>query len=85
LGTWPDWFETAWQALLEDFDGHPERDPELRKTGHYRATHSTDKYSGSQPTATPKTREANIKDGIKEKLRKAIQRIAGATKKSSKN
>lgn len=74
--TWPAWFETAWRALLADHEGHPERDPELRKIGLYRADHSTDKYSGTQTVASAKTRDANIRDGIREKLRKTVERLA---------
>jgi hypothetical protein len=82
--TWPRWFEVAWQAVLTDHDGHPERDPELKRIGLYRAEHSTEKYGGTQPAATPKTRNANIQDGIRERLQKAIKQLANLPKKSSK-
>jgi len=83
-GTCPDWVEVAWQALLSDCNGHPERDPELKNIGLYRADHSTDRYSGSQRVATAKTRNTNIKDGIREKLKKAIQRLSKSPNKSQK-
>lgn len=82
--TWPKWFEVAWQAVLADCDGHPERDIELGKIGQYRAEHSTEKYEGTQAVATAKTRDSNIRDGISEKLRKAIKRLAGSPNKFSK-
>ena len=74
--TWPDWFEAGWRALLDDYDGKPEADPELRRLGLYRASHSTEQYGGAQKTVTNKTRESNIRDGIREKLRKAIRRLS---------
>lgn len=79
-GTWPAWFVAAWEKLLADHHGHPELDPQLRGIGKYRAEHSTERYSGSQAKATAKTREANIRDGVKDKLRKAIQRLANLPK-----
>jgi hypothetical protein len=73
---WSDWFEAAWKALLDDHDGKPEADPELRQLGLYRASHSTEMYGGAQKTVTSKTRESNIRDGIREKLRKAVKRLS---------
>jgi hypothetical protein len=74
--TWLDWFEAAWKALLDDHDGKPEADPELRRLGLYRENHSTERYGGAQKTVTDKTRESNIRDGIREKLRKAVKRLS---------
>jgi hypothetical protein len=82
--TWVAWFEVAWAALCADNNGRPETDPELKKLGLYRAEHSTERYSGTQLVATTKTRNANIRDGIKDKFRKAIQRLAEVPKKFSK-
>ena len=72
--TWHDWFEVAWQAVKDDYDGHPERDTALRKIGQHRADHSY--KTGAQQKTTPQTREANIKDGIRESLRLATKRLA---------
>ena len=80
--TWPVWFDVAWQAVLADYDGHPERDMELMKIGKYRAEHS--KIEGHQEVVTPKTRESNIQDGIRESFRLAIKRLAKVPKNSSK-
>ncbi|MCX6925811.1 MAG: hypothetical protein NT154_21785 [Verrucomicrobia bacterium] len=74
--TWLNWFEAAWKALLDDHDGKPEAAPELRRLGLYRASHSTESYGGTQKTVTSKTRESNIRDGIREKLRKAVKRLS---------
>ena len=76
----PKWFKVAWQALLADHNGHPERDPKLKKIGLYRAEHSTVRYEGTQTVATPKTRNANIRDGIKELWYKAFKRLAASPK-----
>jgi hypothetical protein len=73
---WSDWFEAAWKALLDDHDGKPEADPELRRLGLYRENHSAERYGGAQKTVTNKTRESNIRDGIREKLRKAVKRLS---------
>jgi hypothetical protein len=79
--TWDKWFDVAWQAVLADYKGHPERNVKLRKIGNYRAEHTFVKTE--QQKKTSRTREANIQDGIKEKLRSAIMRLAGV-KKSKK-
>ena len=80
-GTWEAWFEVAWQALLADYSGHPEKDPHLMNLGLYRAEHSYE--MPAQQKATPRTREANLRDGIKEKLKRAIERLA-VVRKSNK-
>ena len=53
-----------------------EADPDLRRLGLYRASHYTESYGGTQKTVTSKTRESNIRDGIREKLRKAVKRLS---------
>jgi hypothetical protein len=80
-GTWKAWFEVLWQAVLADYSGHPEKDPRLKQLGLYRAEHSYE--IGAQQKTTPRTREANLRDGIKEKLKAAIERLA-VVKKSNK-
>jgi hypothetical protein len=81
--TWHEWFEVAWQAVLADYDGHPERDTELRETGQYRAEHTFTHAIGAQKKTISRTRETNIRDGIKEKLKGAIRRLA-TSKESNK-
>jgi hypothetical protein len=41
--------------------------------GEYRSKHS--EYIGQQKKVNDKTRDANIRDGIKEKFQKAIRRL----------
>lgn len=82
-GTWHEWFEVAWKAVLADYDGHPERDMELMKIGKYRAERV--KIEGPQEVVKlNKTRESNIKDGIRESFRLAIKRLAKVPNNSSK-
>jgi len=81
--TWHEWFEVAWQAVLADYDGHPERDTELREKGQYRAEHTFTHAIGAQKKTISRTRETNIRDGIKEKLKGAIKRLA-TSKESNK-
>lgn len=66
------WFEIVWSALCADYEGHPEKDPKLRPLGLYRAKHSINR-GGLTATGT---RNANIRDGIKEKLKSACNRLA---------
>jgi hypothetical protein len=72
--TWPDWFPLAWDILLEEHGGHPERNPELRSLGEYRKKHSV--QEGAQKNLTPATAESNIKDGIRDRLRRAFEQLA---------
>lgn len=62
------WFEAIWRAVLEDEDGHPERNPELHALGAYRREHNVG-------TSAPATIAANVRDGIKTRLRAAFDRI----------
>ena len=66
--------------MMEEYDGHPEKsppdDPELpalREFGEHRGSHS--KHLGQQEKVTPDTREANIKDGIKKRLKQALYNL----------
>ena len=68
------WFNVGWDALMEATEGHPERDPELRPLGIYRARHSV--YEGAQKKETPGTVEANIRDGIKARLLEAVTSLS---------
>jgi hypothetical protein len=67
--TYKEWFEVAW-AILKDRAKKNiiEKDPTLRPFGLYRKKHS------EKPS--PATVEANIRDGIKTKLKRAFKRIA---------
>ncbi len=80
--SWQEWFEVGWCTLLADYNGHPENSPSLSKIGQYRANHSNSE--GAQKTVTEKTRISNIRDGIKDQLRKAVKRLAKSPNKSSK-
>ena len=74
-----EWFNVGWDALMEATEGHPERDPELRPLGIYRARHSV--YEGAQKKETPGTVEANIRDGIKARLLEAVTSLSQKVKK----
>jgi hypothetical protein len=65
-GTANQWFDAAWEVLLDRTRGHPEKDEQLRKLGVHRKGHTTTAKPGS------KTSESNIRDGIKERLREAF-------------
>ena len=79
--TAPIWFEIMWEHMMEEYDGHPEKSPPdnpelpaLRELGEHRGSHS--KHLGQQEKVTPDTREANIKDGIKKRLKQALITMA---------
>ena len=74
--TWTDWFDLGWAIVLEENKGHPEANPELRPLGLYREKHSL--LEAQQKTVTHKTRESNIRDGIKEKVQQAFEQLAKA-------
>ena len=74
--TWTDWFDLGWAIVLEESKGHPEANPQLRPLGLYREKHSL--LEGQQKTVTHKTRESNIRDGIKEKVQQAFEQLAKA-------
>ena len=80
--TWDKWFDVAWQAVLADYKDHPERIVKFKKIGNYRANHTYVKKE--QQKKTSRTQEANIQDGIKEKLKSAIMRLAGVKKSKKK-
>jgi hypothetical protein len=63
-----DWFYCVWTSVLFDYQGFPEQDSELRKIGKYRETHAA---------ATPGTKhaESNIREGIKLKLKQALENM----------
>jgi hypothetical protein len=77
------WFAVAWQIIIDENNGAPELDPELEKLGIYREQHSV--YVEAQKKATLKTRQSNIRDGIKSKLKAAFNRIASFPTKRKKN
>jgi hypothetical protein len=65
-----EWFEVGWLALMEKTDNHPENVKELRLLGQYRAKHTSTAKRGS------KTEASNIRDGIKEKIKRAMVTVA---------
>jgi len=69
------WARAAWNILLADYGGHPERNPALRRLGEHRARHT--EYMATQKRVTPATAEANIRDGIKTAFSLAVKRLAG--------
>jgi hypothetical protein len=72
--SWPSWFELAWEIVLEENGSNPERNPELRPRGLHREQHSV--RQAHQKSVTVRSSESNIRDGIRERLRKAMKLIA---------
>lgn len=70
-----EWAKTIWQKILQTHDGKPETNPELRVIGKYRERHS-EKY-GHQYKATHRTAETEIRDGLRERIFKAVRALAG--------
>lgn len=70
-----DWAKAIWQKILQENTGKPETKPELRVIGKFRELHSEKK--GHQYKATPRTAAANIRDGIRERIFKAVRAMAG--------
>lgn len=63
------WFDAAWKVVLDQTDGHPEKDPQMRQLGVHRKEHTGTSKSGS------KTSESNIRDGIKQRLQVAFSEV----------
>lgn len=70
-----DWAKAIWQKILQEHAGKPETKRGLRVIGKFRELHSEKK--GHQYKATPRTAEANIRDGIRERIFKAVRAMAG--------
>jgi hypothetical protein len=65
-----EWFSVAWGALMEATNRQPENVKELRALGKYREKHRCTAKPGSR------TRESDIRDGIKTSLKRAMLSIA---------
>jgi hypothetical protein len=61
--------------ILMTNNGTPETNPVLHEIGKHRKRHS--EHIGQQLIATPKTSRANIRDGIKTRVFKAVCALAG--------
>ncbi len=64
------WFEVGWLALMEASNGQPEKIKALRVLGNYRAKHTSTAKPGSN------TERSNIRDGIRERIGRAMLTIA---------
>ena len=71
------WFDAIWQFIMEEYNDHPEKNPpddpdlfNLWPLGEHREFHSEFVYA--QKTTTPATSAANIRDGIKGRLKRAF-------------
>lgn len=73
IQTWEGWADVVWKLVMEETHNTPEANHELRLLGHYRKDHYETKAFMRE---TKKTEESNIRDGIKNKLREAVRRIA---------
>lgn len=65
-----EWFSVGWAALMEATNCQPEKLRELRALGKYREKHRSTAKPGSR------TRESDIRDGIKTSLKRAMLSIA---------
>lgn len=72
-----EWFSVAWAALMEATKRQPEKVKELRALGKYREKHRSTAEPGSR------TRESDIRDGIKTSLKRAMLCIAPEVPASS--
>lgn len=79
--TWPVWADRAWEILMEENDDHPENNPDLKRMGKHRELH-TALTTAPRPKEVFTTPDANIRDGINDRLKRAIKMIA--TQKQSK-
>jgi len=74
------WLAVGWQAILQDTSGHPERHRELSQLGEYRKNHYAReqwKRAGRKNIITPpKTQNADLCSGIKERLKRALRSLA---------
>jgi hypothetical protein len=69
-----EWAKAIWEMVLTTHGEHPENDPKLREMGEHRGRHS--EYIGQQFSVTPATGNANIRDGIKQRIIKAVRLLA---------
>ncbi len=69
------WAAVVWELIMRKTNRQPEQHPELRPLGQRRAKHS--EYEAHQPKATLTTAESNIRDGIKDRIYKAVRALAG--------
>jgi hypothetical protein len=73
----PLWAEAIWRGIMLRTNDHPERDSELKRLGKYRENHSVQIWA--QKAATPKTRDHNVRDGIKTRIQDAVLKLAPAS------
>jgi hypothetical protein len=73
-GAAAEWFEVGWEAFLDTTNRHPELIPEFRQLGEYKKDHYSQK--AAKPKAFPKSENANIRSGIRDKIHEAFKRLA---------
>jgi len=81
LETKKQWFETGWSVLCDVTDRHPEKDTFLRQIGQHYGQHS--KNTGAQKRVTPRTRESNIRAGIRKQLWQSFRNVTRHAPKST--
>jgi hypothetical protein len=64
----------GWEAFLDTTNRHPELIPEFRQLGEYKKDHYSQK--AAKPKAFPKSENANIRSGIRDKIHEAFKRLA---------
>jgi hypothetical protein len=85
-GAWKEWFEVGWEALLDATQRHPENYKDLRLIGNYREKvyeRKKKKYEvkprrareNSKRRDTTKTKNSDIRAGIKQKIRESFRRL----------
>jgi hypothetical protein len=65
------WFDCLWATVLDETSGHPELNQKLAVLGINRK----DRYISKKGISSGKARQANIRDGIKKRLRQAFDLI----------
>jgi hypothetical protein len=82
VDTIDEWFDAGWNLLLEETQGHPERHPDLRQLGTYRKAKTI--AANLTPNLGGKASESNIRDGIKERLKRAFVEVVAPSNAKSK-
>ena len=83
LSNWRQWAEWAWEALVEDYGGHPALDPILEAIGKS----GIDSYKAmrAKTALAPRTAKKASEKRIREKFFGAVQTLAGEPRKPRKS
>lgn len=68
--TAPEWFDAGWKIIMQQTGGCPEKFFNLERMGEHRRKHS--EYEGAQIRVTMATGNSNVRDGFRDRLKKAF-------------